>query len=464
MTERVQVFRTPHGKRLRDLVTLRRRPSAVLLGTHLMYRAMMAGWWILLARLFAPESVGVMALANAVAIPVFVALDAGVSQMLVREFTPGVGFPDDVRQVLRRRYVFAGGGVVGAVAIAWVVTRSETAAAVTAAIAAGYAVDFLTQMWLSPDRAMLDNRPEAGVKAVQGTGAIAFVLIAVWTGMGIIGAAVAVLISYVLASVLPLVRWRARVRFQSRSSQTSGTDRRVFVAAAVLVALYTRVDSLAIQISEGAGALAIYTVAFKLIESSRLPGWALGRTALAAASLGRPPAPSKMLGGVTLGVGVAAFVFCAGPALQQFLFGSEYGGDEAAVTLRVLSLSLAFSAFTAQAHGAMLGSGGERLVLRAAVVVAAVTVALMTVLTPLWGLIGTASAVLVAELANGALFWWYWRSGRARLGFGKADGAATLFAVACCLAALLLPVIAVVAGSLAALFAAAVAARSFQWV
>ncbi|GGR72180.1 hypothetical protein GCM10010169_15140 [Micromonospora fulviviridis] len=108
-------------------------------------------------------------------------------------------------------------------------------------------------------------------------------------------------------------------------------------------------------------------------------------------------------GMVLLGAVVAALVAVAAGPVLPVLLGAEYA-DSAAV-LAVLALAIPFR-FGGAAVASLLTSGG---LLRRKVAYqgagAAVYLAALAVATPLWGIMGAATATVVAEIALCCLFW-----------------------------------------------------------
>ncbi|WP_327030651.1 oligosaccharide flippase family protein [Micromonospora sp. NBC_01740] len=109
------------------------------------------------------------------------------------------------------------------------------------------------------------------------------------------------------------------------------------------------------------------------------------------------------LGMLALGVVVAALVALGGLPVLPFLLGSEYG--ESATVMALLALAIPFR-FAGAAVASLLTSGGLlRLKVTYQGVGALVFLVALAVATPLWGVTGTAGAVVVAEIILCALFW-----------------------------------------------------------
>ncbi|MCW3815474.1 oligosaccharide flippase family protein [Micromonospora sp. DR5-3] len=108
-------------------------------------------------------------------------------------------------------------------------------------------------------------------------------------------------------------------------------------------------------------------------------------------------------GMVVLGAAVAAMVAVAAGPVLPLLLGPEYA--DSADVLAVLALAIPFR-FGGAAVASLLTSGG---LLRRKVAYqgagAAVYLAALAVATPLWGIMGAATATVVAEVALCCLFW-----------------------------------------------------------
>ncbi|WP_433390603.1 lipopolysaccharide biosynthesis protein [Micromonospora sp. KLBMP9576] len=109
------------------------------------------------------------------------------------------------------------------------------------------------------------------------------------------------------------------------------------------------------------------------------------------------------LGMLTLGAILAALVALVGQPVLPLLLGPEY--RESATVMALLALAIPFR-FGGAAVASLLTSGG---LLRRKVayqgVGAAVFLVALAVATPLWGVMGTAAATVVAESILCALFW-----------------------------------------------------------
>lgn len=384
-----------------------------LLSGQVAYRALAAVFWVVLARATIPSEVGEFAVANSIAVLIFVGLDAGLNQYLVREFHPGSGFPLHIRKVIRWRSALVVIGCASAGIGTSLLVPSTTASRTGLLVSSGYALDFLCQAWLAPDRAMLELRPDRLMKLVQGSGSLAAILVinALWT-VDAVTASAGVLCAYVLAAAHPLSRWRLQHRWAEDEIGTPPSreiwrSAAAFAATGMLTAFYTRIDDVFVQISRGSIVVASYTLAYKIIETARLPSWAITRVLLADTSDGDESAKWRGRTGVSVRISIVlsavAALACStvGPFLTEALYGHRY--EAAGSVLRILAVSILFSGFTGPAQGFLLGIGEERAAARATVLTAAVAIAGLAVLTPTFGAQGAAWAVVGAQAAEGAV-------------------------------------------------------------
>lgn len=444
-----------------------RRPTSTLLAAHAGYRILIGIWWIILARFFAPEYVGLLSLANAVSVLVFTALDAGTSQLFVREYRPDLGYPTSMKRQVARRYVLGLIGLGATIGSCSFLTDSlRSGLLVASAVGGGYALDFMVQMWLAPDRMLLNNVPDTVAKLMQGGLALITITVLAATSADLATLSITIVASYVAAAWSPWRRWRARVVFTDLLVGPSQASRRVVISAGILITIYTRIDTLAVQIVTGAAGVAIYSVSFKLIESARLPGWALGRTALAQASGGDVLPSGRLIGGFFLGCGLASFVFCGGPWLQEAVYGSEYGGSVPSAVIRLLTPSIVTASLTAPLSAMYLGAGDELQVMRAAALTTAVTVVSLAVLVPLHGLVGAAGAALAGETTSAYVYLRSWRRQNGALSLALPEALCIFIACCCCAGALAAPAggTTIGLGTVAALPLLTCAARRFAWL
>lgn len=410
-------------------------PWLLLVGADLAYRVLMAAYWVLLTRLVARSAVGLIALANALAVPVLVVCDAGFSQYLVREYRVGQrgGLPTSLRWPVRRRQL---GALIASVLVSLgcrVLGSGESAALVGLLIGASYSFDLLGQISLAGPRANLTMIPDVVVRLVQSGGVLVTLLVlratvrvtAVEVALvSTLVYAVAYLFTVRAASQVP--RWReldGSVGTASpgvESAWSLNTGRGAFACAAIAIAIYSGVDAVAVQWYFGPAMLASYAVAFKLIDAARIAPGAIARVVLASASMDddhlddhlvgpRPKEPVnptvavQLRSSAILGVGFSAALACAGPEVLNLLFGHNYAVSGAAV-VRLLAISVAIVGLTSPLLSLLFTVGAEKFAVRTAFGTLVLTGASISVLAPLFGAPGVAAGVVVGELLSAVLY------------------------------------------------------------
>ncbi len=374
---------------------------------------------MLLSRTLPRESVGEIAFANAVAVPLAVVLDAGLVQLLIREFrtsSDGVlgGLPPTLRRTLRIRYAAFLGFILVVGGSSWAFGESEQRLLIGLAIGVSYAADATTQVWLTPARAALNMRPDFALRAGQGIG----VLAATGGAFAVFGAnagvaAVAYGGVFVLSAIATAPLWLRSHRWLTDSEirldrhQGQVHDRRQFGVIAVMTTAYSRADAIVIQLVLGSGALAVYTVAFKLVEAARIAPGAISRALMArVTSAGRAEHvswPAEITVSALVGLLSSLALFGIGPGVLAGLFGTDYaraGTD----TLRLLGITTLGIGFTAPLTALLLSYGYSTQVRTWTLLTLLVTLASIVPLTRTHGIEGAALAVLLGELTSIFLF------------------------------------------------------------
>jgi O-antigen/teichoic acid export membrane protein len=424
-----------------------RTATANLLSGHVVYRALVAAFWVALARFASPGVVGELAIANSLSVPIFVGLDAGINQYLVREFDTERGFPSYLRHPLQWRSCLVVLGCTGAALGTGALIGTSTAVVTGILVGAGYGVDFMCQAWLAPDRARLNMRPDRMMKLIQGGGSLA-ALFVIHSAHRVDppNVAAGVFVAYLAAAVNPWRRWVARRCWHDDWVEAGRVATRmwkavgVFAVSGLLTAIYTRMDDLAVQVAQGTAVVAGYTLAYKFIESARLPSWAVTRVVLASASSGEESAigtssPARaILVSIWLALGAALGCSVLGPGLAGAVLGAEYhiGG-----VLQILAVSVLVAGFTAPAQGFLLGVGDERSAAVAAACTFGVMAGGLIILTPTFGSVGAAWCVVGGESANALFLHRALRRHELRLGGKRGAGIAATGFIALLVAAVL---------------------------
>lgn len=412
----------------RTIEALRSSPSTALVVGDVWYRVAMGAYWILVARTLAPSDVGLLALGNALSVPTFTLLDAGFAQYAVRECVPrhhGGSLPEEVMQAVQRRPLLAIVGV-GVVTLAGgVMTGSAEGTAVCAALGLSYAFDYVLQVQLVSWRARLDMTADLSVKAWQSTATVALVALLIRLadgGTAVVVIALASPVVYLVANLGVLVmQSQMDVHQVKEPAPPSGvlerltTGRGAFASVAILIAIYTRVDALAVQVALGSGALAVYTIVFRVVEAGRIVPWAIGRVVLASASSPTARAQANVARyrevSCLLGLGATSAIVALGPLAVSFLFGRFYA-DEGTAVMYLLALTVATVSFTGPLLSELLASGREAAVVRRLLLVLAITLVVVPPAAVHFGLAGVAGGVLLGEVVAVAAFGQQSRSAR----------------------------------------------------
>jgi O-antigen/teichoic acid export membrane protein len=435
--------RTPGRAPDRPPEAPRRTPPWLLLaGGDLAYKALMAMYWVAASRTLPKADVGSLALGTAIGVPVFLIIDAGFNQLLVREYRycpDGHGLPRSLQGAYqgRMRAAVAGMVVVGVASIA--LADGPGAILAVGFIAGCYWADLLTQMWLAPARARLDMVPDAAVRAIQG-GVPLVALLALHAAGALtpVTAAVTSVAAYLAAGALAYRQWRSGGQFSQPDLEAlapgSGHE---FNAAFVVRTAYTRADAILVQALAGPVALANYTAAAKLVEAARVVPGSIGKAVLAglSASSSDGPAsgrlPTQVSTSLVTSALAAGALAVAGPWAVGVMFGVSYA-DGADSAIRVLAASLLVTGFTVPTVGVFLATKRSAVVVRGAVFALLATIGSGIPLTLTFGITGTAVAVVVGEsLGAGVFAWALRRSGERPAGDRWVAGVSLAYLAAC---------------------------------
>lgn|GEM_PF-2924297 len=390
------------------------RPWLVLAGGDFAYKGIMAVYWVLLARVMSVDGLGTVALANAIAMPAYVIVDAGLTQMLIRDYSESGGMLRAHMRRVRMRVIVGILLVLPLACLGYAMGDREAAAAAVALMSLAYFFDFSGQLMLAPARAASRMEPDAVVRFIQALGTVAISLFLIQADLKSAGwIALASAVAYCLA-LYPAARvWRASERWADHPAD--GAEETIettpVAVGTVVMTVSGRVDSLIVQVILGPAALATYTIAYKLIEVARLVPGALARVVLAHSSAETESPersvydPRDHLRISVILSGLATLVLVAfGPQLIGLLFGSDYGHD-AVGTIRVMALALVpFSILTI---GSMYAVGTGRAGLYARI--AFENLIAMAILVPVGAAVldlpGAAAGMLISDLYAAARFW-----------------------------------------------------------
>jgi hypothetical protein len=377
-------------------------------GGDLIYRVLAAGFWLVLARAVDAPSLGDVALATALSIPVLIVLDGGLAQYLVREARAEHGgrVPHSLRAPLRRRTVLLAGLPLLVSAATALLGSTPDRAWIGVLVGASASFEGMAQAWLAAPRARGDMRPDASFRAVYGACALIAVAVA-WAAGWLTGlvAAAATAGGAALAAALALRHLPAGGRWIDRAV-TDPRARRGFLQVTLLVTAFASLDVVVVAAVLGSAALAPYALAVKVIATMRVLPIATTRVSLSWAAMGAGPgAADEVRTAARVGLALTVVGLIAGPWGASLLFGEGYG-EAMLEPLRILSLAMVPFAVRAPLVGRHLGAGDAGFVARTAAVTLAVGVVALPLGTLALDTTGAALGVLLAELAGASLFVW----------------------------------------------------------
>jgi O-antigen/teichoic acid export membrane protein len=387
-----------------------RRAALTESSGDLLYRGFMALYWVILSRTLHQRVVGDLALANAIAVPISVAVDAGFSQFLIREFrVEGLaGLPSTLKPAVMRRYGLICASVVAATAAVTLLGDTSGRLWIGLFIAISYGFDAFGQVWLTGARARLDLAPYVTFRLIESAGVVmtSALLWLVGPYDGVTVAAVSAVI-YVLAGATALRQWLARPRWIPEHITLPTLprgERRRFAVFAIATTLYSRLDSIVVQVALGSAALAIYALAFKLVEAARVIPGAVARAVLAAASKGgaavRPGHIPRAVGISTrCAIAISAILALGGPLASEVLFGPRYSRPAVQI-IHVLAITVAILGFTNPMASLFLAWRRERVAALNAVYTLLLTAAATILLVEVWGAVGVAIGVVAGEIVS----------------------------------------------------------------
>jgi O-antigen/teichoic acid export membrane protein len=403
-----------HGVKVVGIRGGARRAALTESSADLLYRGFMAVYWVILSRTLRQGVVGTLALANAIAVPISVAIDAGFSQFLIREFrVEGLaGLPSGLKRAVTQRYAMIVGSVLAATFAVTVIGDTAGRAWIGLFIAVSYGFDAVGQVWLTGARARLHLAPYVLFRLIESAGVVVAtsVLWIVGPYNGIAVAALSALV-YAVAGGVALRQWLSRPRWipgHIALPALPAGNRRQFAVFAIATTVYSRLDSIVVQIALGSAALAVYALAFKLVEAARVVPGAVARAVLASASKsGAAPRPGQLpraIGiSVRCGLAIAAILALGGPLASDVLFGPHYARP-AVQLIRILAITVAILGFTNPMSSLFLAWHHERVAAVNAISTLVLTAAAAISLVALWGTLGVAIGVVVGEVLSGAMY------------------------------------------------------------
>ncbi len=386
------------------------RPWLVLAGGDFVYKGIMAVYWVLLARKMSIDGLGIVALANAIAMPAFIIIDAGLNTILVRDYSESGGLPKAHRARVTQRVTLSVLLLAPLAGLGFLLDGSLEAALATGFMAIAYFCDFTGQLMLAPTRAMSKMEPDAAVRTIQAVGTVFVTLVFIYfSKISPSWIAFASTVAYAVAMYPAWRVWRRSRKWSTHpaSAHVESTDEAAVSHGTVLMSAFGRADSILVQIVLGPAALASYTVAYKLLEVARLLPAALSRIVLARSSDSNSASyhPRRHLL-VSLGLALAGTlaIVVLGPSLLGILFGDEYR-ELAAVPAQIMGLSIVPFAIVTAGTMYAIGTGNGRTYRRIAIESLLILLVTVTVLAEAFGLEGAAVGMLLSQVYSAIRFW-----------------------------------------------------------
>ncbi|HEX5473362.1 MAG TPA: oligosaccharide flippase family protein [Vicinamibacterales bacterium] len=359
---------------------------------------------VLAARVLAPRDFGVFALAWTTGWLLGVASDAGMPLHLAREVAraprrrAAVFVPS-----LQLRAAFGAGALVAAIAVARLSLPAPARPAFVLLVAAQLTfttTEFVAHYFRGMSRADV----ESGLTVAGRLTLLGAVLLWAWRlpTLPMLGVAMLVPAAGMLTASLWAVRRLggfdvAGTALRSRKTVLAGAW--PIGAAALLSALYFRIDVFAIEYWRGSSAVGLYNAAFRIVDASRLLPAAVLAVWFPELCRSADLRPLRRLGSRLLagGVAVAAVSYPASARLIAVIFGAAFAGAGPVLAILALSIPLLFLNY-ALTHQ-LVAWDRQRAYAGLCGAALGVNLVLNVWLVPAHGVEGAAWATLLTELA-----------------------------------------------------------------
>ena len=422
-----------------------------LVGGDLLYRALAAVYWLVLARALSVHALGDVALATALSTPAIQVLDGGLTQYLIRVATPEGRLPRATRTPLRRRAVALVALPFAAAGFTYLLGSTEHRALIGLLVGASASFEGAAQAWLAGPRVRGNMRPDATFRAIYGTVSVATVGLA-WAIGDLTGvlAAAATAGGAAAGAAACLRHLPPTPRFVDRVVSDLSARRR-FLQTTLSTSAFLSTDVLIVGALLGSAKLAPYALATKVVATMAVLPVAMSRVSLSWAARGeRGGMLPELRAASRIGLAISLAGLAAGPFAARVLFGTHYA-NEMLDPLRVLALALFVVGVKSPLLGRHLGAGDTSVVARAAILALGLALVLVPVGTLAIGTVGAAIAMLIAETSGAGPYVRRRREDGWRLRDLLPGPGATAVALAAAGAALVLPPFSPVVLPLAAL-------------
>lgn len=360
------------------------------------------------ARLLVPEDYGTIALGQSILMLATFLADGGLGAALVRR--PQAPARDDLRAFMALQ--LGGSMTICLLALAIGVPLGGAGPIVAIMLASLPIVALRGPAKVVLERE-LDFRPLAAVEVGESVAYYAFGIAAVAAGLGVHGLAAASVVKAVAGTaLLARARWSAMVTPLPsvrliRPMLRFGVQ---FQGVQVVSAVRDQGIGVAIAAVSGSAALALWTVAWRLLQVPFLLFQTLWHVSFPAMAQllagGEDPRPviERLAGLAAVGTGVILTMLAGStPALVPALFGDEYADARAAIPWVCGALQVAGPVSVATA-GYLFASGRTGVALRAAVIQVAIWFAIGLSLLPSMGVEAIGIGFAVAALTETVIF------------------------------------------------------------
>ena len=392
----------PDVKLLSRFVTLRRQ---VLIKAVADFggKAVMLVITIVAARRLNPDPFAILALAMATGWLLGVARDAGVSMPLARVTARD---PKRGRQLLREVLSLRAGLAFFAATIAVLLTpylaprhwRTQFVVIVMVQLC-GAVIETISHYF----RGLQRSEIESAIHAAHRFTTLILALIVLWWWRRLDYLGVAMLVPAVIAMLVSAVV-ALSIRLQPDTTDRGLTPHTFFVdvfplgAAALLSALYFRIDVYFIQQWHGFQQVGGYSAAFRLVEGMRLLPAAVMAVTFPLLVQSRDIELVRKIGGGLGLAGLALAAVCAlgAPVIITMIYGAHYAYASPAFAVLALALPLFFLNY-ALTHQ-VIGWDGQRAYLAIVILALAGNIAANVLLVPSQGILGAAVATVLTEV------------------------------------------------------------------
>jgi O-antigen/teichoic acid export membrane protein len=386
------------------------RNAGVQAAADILGKVASLAFYVVMARELGKHGFGDFTFALSLALVLTVFAEFGTDEMITRTVAVERG---TARQLLTDallvKIAFGSAGVIAAVVVAVVGGYSAEVQISVAILAVAAVVELLAKSFYAIFQAYDDMRPIAASFIVQRFVTAAVGIAAMLAGGGV----VAVSAIYLGGALLALAYGATRLaRLVRPSRMVSGARARALVRASAALgvgmllntALF-RIDAVMLSQFKGNGAVGLYGVAYRLLESTLFISYTFVSALLPTLSrLSPQTTPSigeafevglKLIVSALLPLG-AVFVLFAEPIIH-LLYSSEY--DAAVPAVRLLGVAAAFYGVTYLTGYVLIAQRRQRVLPWITLVVLVLNVGLNLIVIPAYSFKGAAAVTSVSEVA-----------------------------------------------------------------